>query len=186
MDTQPSIRNYLRQIFRSVWGVIGLILGVLGLVGGVLSSLGYSIPNFPLWAWIVILTVGLLLAPFQLYKKQTEEIKRLKVKNGSNKPAATLDEKLELLLEEGKNLRRLSVAMGENPPIMKAENWRVRVKALLGREYGKAYGDRWEAHTASGNSKQKFSGVAMTNQIKLWQSLTAGVERLEEIWQQTK
>ncbi len=57
--------------------MIGLILGALGLVGVVLGSLGHSIPNFPLWVWIVILTIGLLLAPFQLYKKQTEEIKRL-------------------------------------------------------------------------------------------------------------
>ena len=131
----------------------------------------------PQWVVWVLLLIGFIIAGTLTYhelKKQCAE---------AQKPSQlSLKDQLHLLIEEGRNLRILSVTQGELPPFAMAENWRIKVKKFLKDNFGEPYAKRWDAHALMRRKpKQGFTGIATTHQISLWNTISAGVEWLEEL-----
>lgn len=90
-------------------------------------------------------------------------------------------ETIRALIAEGQELQARCVMQGTALPEAAAANWGQRVEEALTRLLGDGYANKWQLDFFSGNSTQRFTGIALSNQISLWRSVTKGIEELEEI-----
>ena len=93
-------------------------------------------------------------------------------------------EQLRAFIDEGKQLRTRSVEQGVAPPIPAAENWEKRVENHLTEHYGQHHSLDFNTTAFSGKPKVLFSGLAMTGQIRLWNSISACLDWLEDFERQ--
>ena len=160
------------------------MFSIFGVAGIILQFAGYPVPYMPIWAWLLIIFIGLYISQFLAFHKV--RVQRDALQDKQSPKQIDLAEQLHSLVEEGRNLRILSVSQGEPPPILMAENWRIRVEQFLHSNFGKRQSDIWNAHTIGGKPKQGFTGMATRAQIDLWNKLTAGIEWLEEFQNQIR
>lgn len=176
-----SIKEYIPLSLRRWWAIIFSIFGLLGII---VQFAGYPVPYMPIWAWLLIIFIVLYITQFLAFHKV--RVQRDALRRNQSFKQIDLVEQLRLIVEEGQRLRILSVSQGEPPPLAMAENWRVKVKRFLCDNFDAKYDQKWDAHMMHGNPKQKFTGIAATNQINLWKKLAAGVEWLEEFQNQIR
>ena len=158
--------------------MVGLVVGIAGFVGLIWGSLGNPILNWPLWIWVVALTIGLLLAPYQLYKRQAKDIERL------SQPTVKRDfNQLGTLIEEGRKLRASSVSRdGKALARATVASWEARVREFLETKLDAQHADKWKAIVQQGNFVPTGTGL----QLDQWKRLTDGIEQLEVLQSQIR
>ncbi len=157
------------------------MIGIAGSAIGVILTIQREL-NIPIWVWVAIGLVGLFIAQFLAFHKVRGQ--RDALKQNQIPKQIDLGEQLRSLIEEGRKLRILSVTQGESPPLVMAENWRVKVKGFLHDNFDAEYDERWDVHATNADPKQQFTGLATGSQIGLWKILTAALEWLEEFQNQ--
>ena len=110
--------------------MISIAGGTIGTVLSIQRDL-----DIPIWVWVVIVLVGLFVAQFLAFHKVRVQRDALQDKQSAKQ--IDLGEQLHSIVEEGRNLRILSVSQGEPPPLAMAENWRVKVRRLVSRMWWK-------------------------------------------------
>ncbi len=178
MERLSIIKSYIIQIFKSVWGIVGVAVSVAGLVGSIWGSLGNPIFNWPLWIWVIALTIGLLLAPYQLYKRQVKDIE------GLSQPTAKRNfNQLGALIEEGRKLKASSVSR-EGKALTRAAvaSWEARVREYLETKLDSLHARKWEATIKQGD----YQPTGTTMKIHQYNRLKAGIEYLEVLQDQIR
>ena len=61
-----SIKEYALLTLRVWWA---MIIGGIGALGTIAQLMGYTLPHMPLWAWLVILFLGLSIAQFLAFRE---------------------------------------------------------------------------------------------------------------------
>ena len=93
-------------------------------------------------------------------------------------PPPSLDGQLREFIKEGNGLKQRCIDLTEPPPAALIENWRVRVKDFLEKNFG-GYAQLWDGF---GTPKRRFTGVTShRNSKRLWEAMQLRLERLEEI-----
>ena len=122
--------------------------------------------------------IGLVLAPYWIYKdSQVPD----NTATPTNHGPLSLRDQIRHFIDEGRELRTLCIEQGADPPNYAVENWARRVRDFLSSNFTEQQGESWYMRSRGGRPKVGFTGVGQPQQINIWNSVSTGLELLEEI-----
>lgn len=101
----------------------------------------------------------------------------------------TLKQQLQMLIDEGRSLRRQCAEVPEPPPEALAENWRIRTREFLSESFGKIYASDWDiwpgkSRLDPSELPRGFTGLTTPQHKALWDGINIRVARLEQLLRQ--
>lgn len=81
-----------------------MVITIIGVAGFVVQLIGYRLPHMPLWAWLIVVFVGISIAQFLAFNKVRGEFQNLRSSLETNKSKKEIGSTLAAFHIAGKEL----------------------------------------------------------------------------------